>query len=199
MRGRVGLVEMGVGGLDRELAAPRHGVPRVDGEVEDADLELVGVGQHPPQAAGQHRFDGDLLAERTAQQFRHAGDQASGIDRLGIERLAPREGQQALGERGSPLRAAHRVLGRAGHPVGVDRPCLHAALQQFDVADDDGQQVIEVVGDAAGELADAFHLLGLGELLLRPLQGLGRLAAFADVARDLGEAQAGCRSCRESD
>ena len=35
----------------------------------------------------------------------------------------------------------------------------------------------------------AFHLLRLRELLLRPLQRLGRLAPLGDVARDLGEAQ----------
>ena len=31
---------------------------------------------------------------------------------------------------------------------------------------DDGQQVVEVVRDAAGELANGFHLLGLAQLLV---------------------------------
>ena len=31
-------------------------------------------------------------------------------------------------------------------------------------ADDGGEHVVEVVGDAAGELADGLHLLALGEL-----------------------------------
>ena len=37
---------------------------------------------------------------------------------------------------------------------------------QHDVAGDAGQDVVEVVGDAAGELADRLHLLGLAQLLL---------------------------------
>ena len=173
----IGLVEIGVGGLDGELAAVRHGVARIDGEIEDADLELVGIGQHPPQPAGQHGLDGDLLAQSAAQQFGHAGDKAAGIDRLGVERLAAREGEQPLGERGRPLRAAHRVLHRAVQAVAVGRGRLQRALQGFQVADDDGQEIVEIVRHAAGELADALHLLRLGKLFLRPLQRLRRLRA----------------------
>src|SRR4029077_16040959 len=88
-----------------------------------------------------------------------------------------------------PLRAAHRVLDGAGQAIAVARRRLERALQGFQIADDDGQEIVEVVRHAAGELADPFHLLRLGELFLRPLQRLRRLAPLADVARDLGEAQ----------
>ena len=71
------------------------------------DLELVGIDLRAPQAAGQHGLDGDLLAERAPQQVGHAGDQAADIDRLRIERLAAREGEQPLGERRPP--AARRA------------------------------------------------------------------------------------------
>ncbi len=38
-----------------------------------------------------------------------------------------------------------------------------AALQHAGAAQDDGEQVVEVVGDAAGQLPDRFHLLHLGK------------------------------------
>ena len=38
-----------------------------------------------------------------------------------------------------------------------------------------GVQVVEIVGDAAGELADGFHLLRLAQRLLGAPQPLGRL------------------------
>jgi hypothetical protein len=38
-----------------------------------------------------------------------------------------------------------------------------ACPQRVQVAGDDGEQVVEVVGEAAGELADGFHLLGLDQ------------------------------------
>ena len=39
--------------------------------------------------------------------------------------------------------------------------------QDLDRSGDDGQDVVEVVGDAAGELADRLHLLGLPDAVFR--------------------------------
>ena len=61
-----------------------------------------------------------------------------------------------------------------GGPLEAVGPLRQAALQEFDVADDDGEQVVEIVGDAAGELANGLHLLGLPQSLLG-LQALGDL------------------------
>ncbi len=64
--------------------------------------------------------------------------------------------------------------GRAGgSPLGgVDiapefaQPALgQPGLQQIQAADDAGQKVVEVVGQAAGELAYRLHLLRLEQLL----------------------------------
>ena len=52
----------------------------------------------------------------------------------------------------------------------------HVVEHQAAVAEDRGQQVVEVVRDAAGELADRLHLLRLPQLLLE-------LAPLGDVAR----------------
>ena len=50
-----------------------------------------------------------------------------------------------------------------------------ALERQLAVANDDVQQIIEIVRDPAGELADGFHLLRLPQLLLNALL-LERLA-----------------------
>jgi hypothetical protein len=47
----------------------------------------------------------------------------------------------------------------------------HALAQQVEIAHHRHQQVVEVMRDAAGELADGLHLLGLAQLLLRFLAG----------------------------
>ncbi len=41
-------------------------------------------------------------------------------------------------------------------------------LQRFEISDDDGEQIVEVVGDAAGELPDTFHFLRLAQPLFAP-------------------------------
>ena len=65
---------------------------------------------------------------------------------------------------------------------------LEPALQDLRVAGDDHQQIVEVVRDAAGELAERLHLLRLGELLARLFERDLRLVLLGDVARHLGEA-----------
>ena len=50
------------------------------------------------------------------------------------------------------------------------------------------EQVVEIVGDAAGQLADGFHLLRHGELLARLDQFFLSVAPFRSVAKDIGKA-----------
>jgi hypothetical protein len=57
-----------------------------------------------------------------------------------------------------------------------------APLDGLEIALDDGQQIIEIMGYAAGQLADRLHLLGLPQRLLDPHPG-GDLAADALLQR----------------
>ena len=89
------------------------------------------------------------------------------IDRYRAQILLAREGQQALGQR----RAAFRALDRAVDQPLQARIVRQALAQQIEIAHDSHQQIVEIVRDAAGELADGLHLLGLAQLLLRLLAG----------------------------
>ena len=80
------------------------------------------------------------------------------------------EGQQLAGQ---PGRAHPGVLNLGD--VGLARIVgIVVHQQQLAEAQDHGQQIVEVVGHAAGELSDGFHFLRLLKLLL---QG----AALGDV------------------
>ena len=97
------------------------------------------------------------------------------IDRL--EDLLPAERQELARERGGAL-AGVPDLQQVGAQRGVAR---QVERRQLRGAVDHGQQVVEVVGDAAGEPPDALHLLRLAELLFE-------LALVGDVDRP-------CRRC----
>jgi hypothetical protein len=76
----------------------------------------------------------------------------------------------------SPARSALR----SNPPVVT---VLHLAQHDADIADDHRQQIVEVVCDATGQLAQAFHLLTLAKLLLRALPLLNfRLPQADDTA-----------------
>ena len=102
---------------------------------------------------------------------RDAVDALAQIDHHGIEALPAREGEQLPRQVLAALGGGLDRFERLNDPRLVR---LEAALQDLRVAADDHQQVVEIVRDAAGELAERFHFLRLRELLARVLQrGLG--------------------------
>src|SRR5574338_81701 len=159
--------DLHVAGVDAHHSLAVHRVAGVDREVENRMLELVRVDISGPGIGGEIDLDADALAERPVAQVGHPRNQLAAVDPLWEQRLGPGEGQQPAGQRGGPGRTLHRILQLHQHfaPRTVE-----SALGQVDPADDDGEHIIEVVRDAAGELPDRLHLLHLAQL------GFGRLA-----------------------
>ena len=69
---------------------------------------------------------------------------------------------------------------------------LFPLFQPGGVAEDDGEDVVEIMRDAAGERAEAFHLLRLDELLLESLA----LGVVEEIALHFLELARRRRSCR---
>ena len=83
-----------------------------------------------------------------------------------------------LGEVGAPrCRGADHV-----GDLGEMRTVLDRLAEDFDGSGDHGEDVVEVVGDATGELTDRFHLLRLPDL------GLGGLDLPKPLDHGLGAA-----------
>ncbi len=157
------LVGADVAGPHDDPAALRHGVAGVDHEVDDDLLQLVEVGLDQPQVAAVAHVDLDLLADQATHHVLQFGEHVGELQHLGPQRLAAREGEQLPHQAGGPvgvLLDLHDVLERR-----IGRPVVRE--QQVGIAEDGGQHVVEVVRDAARELADGLHLLRLGEALLQ--------------------------------
>ena len=97
-----------------------------------------------------------------------------------LRRVGAREGEELAHEPG-------RALGRAqdlAHLL-VDARVWRRPPDEREqrVAGDHGQQVVEVVRDAAGELADRVELLRLAQLLLQPVRRGDVLDHAQDVRR----------------
>ena len=65
--------------------------------------------------------------------------------------------------RSAPREAASSIIRVMAASCGLS---FDRIGQDLDRAGDDGEDVVEVMGDAAGELADRFHLLGLPDPVL---------------------------------
>ena len=179
----VALLQGDVARRQRNDAAARHRVTRVDGHVDQRELELGDVDLDRPDIRRDVALELHVAAQRADQHLVHGLDAFLEVGDHRVERLASRERQQlarqALAAIGGRVDRVDRLqMLRIGEP----------AAQKLRMAADDHQEIVEVVRDAAGQLAERLHLLRLRELLLRPLERRLRFPPLGDVARDVHEA-----------
>ena len=110
-----------------------------------------------------------MLADGTAQHLLHVEDDLVEVEDPGPDHLAPGEGQQLMGQLGTPLAGPDDLL-----PVAADggdvRPLRLGLLDhEGAVVHDHGEQVVEVVRHSPGELAEALQSLGAVHPRLDPL------------------------------
>ena len=103
------------------------------------------------------------------------------MDGLGVQLLPPRKGEHALGQHGATLGTLNGILEERLEFRIVGQALAH----QFETAEHRHQEIVEVMGDAAGQVPDRLHLLRLQERLAGLLQLLLRLFALGDVSGDL--------------
>jgi hypothetical protein len=122
----------------------------------------------------------DALAERAVEQALEVAQQAADVEHLGLDHLAAAEHEQLAGEGGGAIGRAPDLL-----DVVADRMVGgQLARGEADAGQDHREQVVEVVGHPAGELADALQALRLGQAVLELGALLGAAAALGDVGRD---------------
>ena len=176
--GSAGLADLKVGGCDLKAAAVRHGVARIDEQVHDHLLDLFGIGQDTAQMGIERGGEGDVFADEAAEHAFGIADGGIEVERTGLDDLLAAEGEELAGEGGCAFAGLADFLGAVPQgAVGIE-----AAGEEIGIAIDDGEQVIEIVSDTAGEASDAFQFLRLAELLLQFLAGGFGLFALGDVA-----------------
>ena len=176
-------IQLDVLGGDEELAPLRHGVARVDGEVEEGVLDLARIAAHDGVFGAELLADADALVDGAFQYADHLDDDAVDVDARGLDLALARERQKLRRQVGRALRGDHDGVGVLAH-LRIDDP----AAEQVGVAHDARQHVVEVVRDAAGEMPDRVHLLGLDEPFLEGGAFHGRFLRLGDVLDDGAEA-----------
>ena len=133
-------------------------------------LELTGVGVDEAGLIRQPGDDLDARADQRADHFAERPHVLADVELFRLQGLPPRERQQLAGQ-----------FGGAGHAV---RNRLDVALpprlrqvrppQQVDGSADHRQQIVEIMGDAAGELPQRLQPLAV----LQRFLGLGAFCRF---------------------
>ena len=160
---RIGLVQHHVGRLQRHRAPAGHRITGVQRQVHDHLVHLSRIGPQRPEIVGQRRAQLDLLANDPFQHGAQFGDDHIQVQHPRFRDIPPAEAEQLLGQAGCPLARLPDMYRVPPQRVGR----IQFPLQQMRAQLDNGQQVVEIVGDAACQPAQRFHLLRLLDL---PLQ-----------------------------
>ena len=113
----------------------------------------------------------DILSDQAVEHCGHGLDDLVDVENLELWHLFSAEYEKLPGEGRSTISGSHDMLGICLQGIALGQ--IH--LCEFGVTDDHVQQIIEIVCDTAGKLADCLHLLGLAQLLFQ-------LGAPGDVA-----------------
>ena len=117
-----------------------------------------------------------MVAEQPLEHPADLGEHGVQVERTRLQHLTPPEREQLLRQLGGAVGGA-LDLAQVARELRV---VVRALEQQRRIARDPGQEVVEVVCDAAGEPAEALELLGAQELRLEPLP-VGDVAHEGDV------------------
>ena len=152
-----------VGGHGERPAPARlaHGLHRVEQQVDEHLLELVGVGHDRRELGREVAHHGDVGApELVDLQLQRLFDEAVDVHGRATRRLLAGEAE----ERADDL---HRALGLpADSAQSLGDAGVHTlALEEVGGADDDGQGVVQLMGDARHDPSDGGEPLGVDELL----------------------------------
>ena len=121
-----------------------------------------------PELRRGEELELDVVAQQPLQEAADLGEDRVQVERARLQHLPAAEREQLL-------RQLRRAVGRTLDLAEVARELRVAVRpleQQRRVPDDAGQEVVEVVCDAAREPAEALELLGAQEL--RPRAASGR-------------------------
>ena len=158
-------------GLDREAAALRHGVTRVEREVDDHLLELRAVGLHPAELGGEAQHELAVLAHQPAEHRLHVHEHRVELEHLRLEELPAGVGEQLPADVGGAVGGA----GDLAHVLLAGVVVRHAAREEGAEPEDHRHHVVDFVRHAAGHPADRLHALRLPQVLLDP-HPLGEIA-----------------------
>ena len=131
------------------------------------------------RSSASEMLEVDVLAERALEKLLEAADDLVQVDDLRVGDVAAAEDQKLTRQRRAPL-GGGADLGE----VRLHRAVLGKLLgNERRVVEDHGEQVVEVVSDAAGELADRLHPAGAVERRLQACLALRRRSPGGDVAQ----------------
>ena len=152
----------------------QHGIERVIDDVQENLFDLVRIGHDRRERFLYLAFHPNVVhAEVIITQRQGFVEHSPQVDFRFLRLALPGKREQvlhhAVGSLGLFEQLADKILSAFAQPL---------AFEQLRVAEDRGERIVELVGDAGNQLPHRRHLLALQELFLRQAKVLVGAAAF---------------------
>src|SRR5262249_42880883 len=144
--------------------AARHCLARILRQARQTGLELTQVGVYRPERGGQVEDKLDVRTEQAPQQLDAIGEHRVDLDPRRPQLLTTRQRQQPPRQ----LRAAPRRLECLADDVAQFLIAASVFAREPEIGDDNVQQIVELMRQAACEIADRLGFLDLVEPLVDP-------------------------------
>ncbi len=161
----VGGIEMLEFGRYLEGSSFGHSVPGIDAQVHEHLNQLAAVADHP-EIGLELRFDEDRPIKGPANQRNRFFDDGRHILRTFIVTALPGKSQELFGHVGRLLERCLGLIEADGELVQIHDAVLRHHFDVIDIQHHGGEEVVEIVGDAAGEPTQRFHLAKLQKMKL---------------------------------
>ena len=153
-------IEPAIPGLDDHTAAERHGVACIQRQIQNDLIQLPGIHLHVPRLFGLPGYDLDVGRNQPSQHLDQIGHGGIYVQHFGLQHLLAAEGQHLPCEHGG-ARARFTDILNVPAPA-VSR--IEVGDRQVAVAQDDGEQIIEIVRHPARQAPYRLQLLRLAEI-----------------------------------
>lgn len=183
------LRRFGIMRCNRNRTALGHGVPRIDAQIEQRHFQLPRIAHHRRQfqiarhpgkvegAAPGFSFRIGATVEALGQQIAHTVNQGDDGNRLQRRRFRAAELQEPPRQHRAASRRFRRIFQQfRRHRIGW----RGKVGKQFQRTENCRQQIIEIMGDTAGERTERAHLVILAEPQLH-CQTFGHIAFDANL------------------
>jgi ribosomal protein S9 len=100
------VIQFHIGGFDGDMTACRHGIARVEHEIDDYLLDLIRIGLDETKSCSKERIGVDVIANQPRQHVQQTGDAFVDVDDRWIEELFAAEGEQLARQRSAAVSGA---------------------------------------------------------------------------------------------
>ena len=158
----------------------RKSVAGIDAEIKEDLFDLGAVAEDGGGGFGRFGSDADARVDAVAEEALDVGNDLAHVRGFFLHRAAAGVAEELFDEFGGPGGGLAGTF-QAGFDFGF--VAVGGEFGEGDVAVDGGEEIVEVVGDAAGDQAQGAHFLGFPELAFEE-GDLGVVTEDPDLADD---------------